>query len=53
MVLVEHKINKTKCKISVVPGNRQAFLGMPETDTLNLFNINIHSIGVEDTIDSK
>ena len=34
-------------QIFVVPGNRQALLGMPDIDILNIININIHSIGTE------
>ena len=30
------------------PQNRQALLGMPDTDTLNIIKINIDSIGAED-----
>ena len=52
MVLVEHKNNKKKCKFFVVSGNGQAFLGMPDTDTLYIIKINIHSIGAEDVRDS-
>ena len=40
-------------KFSVVPGNGQVLLAMPDTDMLNIININIQSIGVEDAGDSK
>ena len=33
--------------IFVVPGNGQALLGMPDTDVLNIININIDYIDVE------
>ena len=39
--------------VFVVPGNGQALLGMLDTDALNIISINIHSVGVEDTGDSK
>ena len=41
-----------KMQVLVVPGNGQALLGMPDTDVLNIININVHSIGVEDAGDS-
>ena len=34
--------------IFVVPGNGQALLGMPDTDRLQIFNINTVSIDAED-----
>ena len=34
--------------IFVAPGNGQALLGMPDTDVLNIININIVSIHAED-----
>ena len=52
-VLVEHKNNKKKCNFFVVQRNGQALLCMPDTDTLNIIKINIHSIGAEDTRDSE
>ena len=45
----EHKNNWKKCRFFEVPGNRQAFLGMPDTDTLKIIKINIHTIGAEHT----
>ena len=33
-----------RCTFFVVPGNRQVLLGMPDTTTLNLINLNIDSI---------
>ena len=47
-VLIEYKSNKKRCKFFIVPGNGLTLLGMPETDVLNIIDINIHSIGVED-----
>ena len=38
--------------IFVVPGNRQALLGMLDTGVLNVMKINIHTIGTEQTGDS-
>ena len=52
MVVIEHK-NKNKCKFFVVLGNRQAFLGMPETDMLNMIKVNIHQIGAKDARDGE
>ena len=46
-ILIEHKYNKKKCRFFVVPGNGQVLLGMPDTDALNIINMNIHSIGAE------
>ena len=39
---VKHKNYKKKCKFFVVPRNRQALLGMPDTDALNIIKININ-----------
>ena len=50
-VEIEHKKNK-KCKFFIVPRNRHALLGMSDIDTLNIININIHSIGREQAGDS-
>ena len=47
-VMIEHKNNRKKCQFSVVPGNGQALLGIPGTDTFQMININIDSIDVED-----
>ena len=46
-VELEHKNNKKKWNFIVVPSNRQAFLGMPDIDVLNILNISIHAIGAE------
>ena len=35
------------CKFLVVPRNGQALLGMPDSDALNIINVNIHLIGTE------
>ena len=51
-VEVEHKNNRKKCNFFVVPGNRQALLGMPDTDVLNIIKININALGAEQTRDS-
>ena len=51
--MVENKNNKKKCKFFVVPGNRQALLGLPDTDMLNIIKINIDLIGAEDARHSK
>ena len=53
IVVIEHKNNKKKCTFFVVPGNGQALLGIPDTDTLNIIKINIHSIGAEDARDGE
>ena len=34
-------------------GNGQALLGMPDTDALQILNINMDSIGAEDAVKSK
>ena len=52
-LLVEHKNNKKKCRFLVVPRNGQVLLGMSDTDTLNIININIDSIGAKDARDSE
>ena len=46
-VEIEHKNKNKLCKFSVVLGNGQALLGMADIDTLDIININIHSIGTE------
>ena len=35
--------------VFVVPGNRLALLGMPDTDVLNIIKISINAIGAEQT----
>ena len=49
VVLIELKNVKKCCIFFVVPGNRQALLGMPDTATLNIININIDYIQAEIT----
>ena len=39
--------------IFVVPGNRQALLGMPDMEVFNIIKININSIGAEDAGDNS
>ena len=40
--------NKQKmCKLSVVPGNGQAVLGMPDIDKLNIIHINCNMIDTD------
>ena len=51
-VEIEHKGNKKRCKIFIVPRNGQALLGMPDMDMLNIIKVNIHAIGTEQTGDS-
>ena len=46
-VEVEHKNNKKKYRFFLVSRGRQALLGMPDTDALNIIKININSIGAE------
>ena len=46
-VVVEHMNNKKTCQFFVVPGSGQALLSMPDTDVLNIININIDSIDAE------
>ena len=48
-VTVEYKNNRRKCEFFVVLGNGQALLGMPDTATLKIININIDSLEAEDT----
>ena len=52
-VMIEHKNNKKRCQFFVVPGNGQALLGMPDTDALQINNINIDSIDAEDVRNSE
>ena len=52
IIELEHKNNKRKCRFFVVPGKGQALLGIPDIDVLNIIKINIHAIGVEQTIGS-
>ena len=37
------------CEFFVVPGNRQALLGMPDIDTVNFININCNTIDTQET----
>ena len=47
-VLIEHKNNQKRCKFFCSSWEWSgALLGMPDTDALNIININIHSIGAE------
>ena len=46
-VVIKFKNIKKRCIFFVVPGNSQALLGMLDTATLKLININIDSIQVE------
>ena len=46
--MIEHKNNRKKCQFFAVPGNGQALLGMPDTDALQIININIDSIDAQD-----
>ena len=43
-VQIKFKNIMKRCTFFVVPGNRQALLGMPDTVVLNLINLNIDSI---------
>ena len=49
VVTIEYKNNKRKCEFSVVPGNGQVLLGMPDTAAHKIININIDSLDAEDT----
>ena len=51
--MIEHKNNRKKCQLFVDPGNGQAILGMPDTDALQMININIDSIDAEDVGNSE
>ena len=44
MVQIKFKNITIRCTFFVVPGNRQALLGMPDTAVLNLINLNIDSL---------
>ena len=44
VVIINYKDNKNKCEFFVVPRNGQALLGMPDTATLNIINVNIDTI---------
>ena len=44
MVQIKFKNITKRCTFFVVPGNRQALLGMPDTAVLNVINLNIDSI---------
>ena len=39
--MIEHKNNRKKCQFFAVPANSQVLLGMSDTDTLQIININI------------
>ena len=47
--ILSYKNNRRKCEFFVVLGNGQALLGMPDTATLNIINVNIDSIEAEGT----
>ena len=47
LVLIKFKNVKKHCVFFVVPGNGQALLGMPDTEALNIINLNIDSIQAE------
>ena len=47
VVVITFKSIKKRCVFFVVPGNGQVLLGMSDTATLRLININIDSIQVE------
>ena len=47
MAIIKFKNFKKKCVFFVVPGNSQAFLGMPDMVVLNIINLNIDSIQEE------
>ena len=44
MVIIKHKDNKKKCEFFVVPRNGQVLLGIPDTASLNIINVNMDSI---------
>ena len=46
-VIIENKYNRKRYQFFVVPVNAQALLGMPDTDALQIININIDSIHVD------
>ena len=48
-VKLENNIKQKMCKIFVVPGNRQALLGMPDIDTLHTKHINSNTIDTQGT----
>ena len=48
-VIIVYKNNRRKCEFFVVPGNGQALLGLPDTEALNMINLNIDSIEAENT----
>ena len=48
MVIIVHKNNRRKCEFFVVLGNGKVLLGMLDTATLNIINVNIDSIEAED-----
>ena len=52
-VTIEHNNNTKRCHFFLVLGNGQALLGMPDTDALQICNINIDSIGAEDARNTK
>ena len=49
VVIIDYKNNRKKCEFSVVLGNGQVLLGMPDTAALNIINVNIDSIEAEGT----
>ena len=48
-VKIEHKNKQKMCNFYVVPWNRQALVGMPDIDTLNITNINCNTIDTQET----
>ena len=48
-LIIYYKDNKKKCEFFVVPRNGQELLGMPDTATLNIIYVNIHSIEAAST----
>ena len=52
-VMIKHKNNRKKCQFFVVPGSGQALLGMPDTDALQIININIDSIDADNVGDNE
>ena len=51
--MIEHENNRKRCQCFVDPGNGLALLGMPDTDDLQISNINIDSIDAEDAENSE
>ena len=49
IIQMEHNNKQKICNFFVVPRNRQALLGMPNIEILNIININCNATGTKET----